>query len=82
MKVVFTTKDTKSTKKENSDSEIGRTLRQAQGDRGAKGAKKIQKKKRRFHRGGTEVAEFGVFFNQNLFTTRPPRLGGKFSFLK
>ena len=35
----------------------------------------------RIFKGGTEFAEFGEFFNRKLFTPRPPRLGGEFSFL-
>jgi hypothetical protein len=34
---------------------------------------------RSIHHRGTEFAEFGAFLNQNLFTPRPPRLGGAIS---
>jgi hypothetical protein len=34
------------------------------------------KEEREFHQRGTEFAEFGEFLNQELFTPRPPRLGG------
>jgi len=33
-----------------------------------------------FHRRGSEFAEFGVLFDQTLFTPRPPRLRGEISF--
>ena len=36
-------------------------------------------KKELFHRRDAEHAEFVVFFNQNLFTLRPLRLGGAIS---
>src|SRR3990170_2159685 len=32
------------------------------------------------HHRGTEIAEFGVFLNQELITPRPPRLRGEISF--
>ena len=32
-----------------------------------------------FHRKGTELAEFGIFLDQEPFTPRPERLGGESS---
>jgi hypothetical protein len=65
----------------NTRPQIGQSTFARQSRIGISREKAQSPQKKRIHRRGTEIAEFGAFFDQEFFPPRPRRLRGEFSVL-